>query len=289
MAWYNPWSGDRPDKSGQSSSSSAAAAGTSTATDVTNAAPISEPSSTSRLSSAVDRQRQSHPLLPHNAIESSPELFRHEPSSSTRDGALPTSLSATQFLSSLSPTIPLTAFGIGLVSGIFTTANQAGLVFLAENAHRKPTTMQGWYFYNKTKNYRVLWAATKGGLKGGIRLGLWSSLFTVIEGGSLYYRTSHNAQQSQSSIPSEYTAIKRLGHWTDGMLAGQGVGTAASIVYKTSPVRFFMLGSVAGTITGLLQDIRDELIWREQRQDHNPDQKNVQVRTEPIDKQKETK
>jgi len=42
--------------------------------------------------------------------------------------------------------------------------------FLAENAHRPPTTVQGWYFYNKTKNYRVLMAGLKEAGKDAARL-----------------------------------------------------------------------------------------------------------------------
>lgn len=36
-----------------------------------------------------------------------------------------------------------------------------------------------WYFYQKTKNYRVLFAALKGGIKTGGRLAAWTGLFVL--------------------------------------------------------------------------------------------------------------
>ena len=47
--------------------------------------------------------------------------------------------------------VPLAGFGLGFVSGLYHAANRSSLVFMAENAHRRPDTVQGWYFYNKTK------------------------------------------------------------------------------------------------------------------------------------------
>lgn len=58
--------------------------------------------------------------------------------------------------------VPGAAFIVGSAIGIMRGGRSASLRFLAENVHRPPTTVQGWYFYNKTKNYKVLF----GGLKG---------------------------------------------------------------------------------------------------------------------------
>lgn len=55
---------------------------------------------------------------------------------------------------------------------MFRGGRREGLRYLAENAHRAPTTLQGWYFYNKTKNYRVMLGALKGAGSDGMRLGL---------------------------------------------------------------------------------------------------------------------
>lgn len=45
---------------------------------------------------------------------------------------------------------------IGTAIGLVRGSRAAGLRFLAENAHRPPTTVQGWYFYKKTKNYKMM-------------------------------------------------------------------------------------------------------------------------------------
>jgi hypothetical protein len=45
---------------------------------------------------------------------------------------------------------------IGTAIGLVRGSRAAGLRFLAENAHRPPSTVQGWYFYNKTKNYKMM-------------------------------------------------------------------------------------------------------------------------------------
>lgn len=58
--------------------------------------------------------------------------------------------------------VPATAFVVGTAIGIMRGGRAASLRFLAENAHRPPTTVQGWYFYKKTKNYRVMLGALKG-------------------------------------------------------------------------------------------------------------------------------
>ena len=62
----------------------------------------------------------------------------------------------------------LTGLSIGLIRG----ARHASLQFLAENAHRPPTTVQGWYFYKKTKNYRMIWAGLKEGGGDAVRVGV---------------------------------------------------------------------------------------------------------------------
>ncbi len=63
----------------------------------------------------------------------------------------------------------------------------ASLRFLAENAHRPPTTLQGWYFYNKTKNYRVLLAGFKGAGRESLRLGSMGCAWVALaEGWQLF-------------------------------------------------------------------------------------------------------
>ena len=49
--------------------------------------------------------------------------------------------------------LPPAFFIVGSLLGFIRGTRSASLKFLAENAHRPPRTLQGWYFYNKTKNY----------------------------------------------------------------------------------------------------------------------------------------
>lgn len=79
--------------------------------------------------------------------------------------------------------LPGTALTVGIALGLTRASRQASLQFLAENAHHPPTTKQGWYFYNKTKNYKVLLAGLKGGAREGGRLGLTALGWVGIEEG----------------------------------------------------------------------------------------------------------
>lgn len=80
--------------------------------------------------------------------------------------------------------IPTCAATFGFVSGLLSGAKKSSLQFLAENAHRQPTTLQGWYFYNKTKNYRVALGGAKTGLLTAAKLGAWTSGFVALKEGA---------------------------------------------------------------------------------------------------------
>jgi len=74
-----------------------------------------------------------------------------------------------------------TAFVLGSAMGLVRGGREASMRFLAENAHRPPTTVQGWYFYKKTKNYRVLLGGLKGAGKESARLTALSLGFVGME------------------------------------------------------------------------------------------------------------
>ncbi|ORX45466.1 hypothetical protein DM01DRAFT_239652, partial [Hesseltinella vesiculosa] len=73
----------------------------------------------------------------------------------------------------------LWGFGIGAFLG----GRQSGLQYLAENAHRLPTTVQGWYFYHKTKNYRVMLGGIKRGARYAFKTGGLCLVYGAIEAG----------------------------------------------------------------------------------------------------------
>ncbi|KAF9008706.1 hypothetical protein BDQ17DRAFT_1274823, partial [Cyathus striatus] len=80
-------------------------------------------------------------------------------------------------------TVPLAGVIVGLAIGMTRGGRGAGLRFLAENVHRPPQTVQGWYFYNKTKNYKVILGALKGGGWEAAKLGTVAAGWVGIEEG----------------------------------------------------------------------------------------------------------
>ena len=71
----------------------------------------------------------------------------------------------------------------GACLGMMRGARKASLQFLAENAHRPPRTVRGWYLYNKTKNYRVMLGAIRTGAWQASRLGAVMLGWVAIEEG----------------------------------------------------------------------------------------------------------
>lgn len=79
--------------------------------------------------------------------------------------------------------LPGAAIIVGTTIGLFRGSRTASLRFLAENAHRPPTTVQGWYFYNKTKNYRVILGGLRGAGADALKLGTTAGGWVAIEEG----------------------------------------------------------------------------------------------------------
>ncbi|KAI9617316.1 hypothetical protein H4Q26_013186 [Puccinia striiformis f. sp. tritici PST-130] len=48
------------------------------------------------------------------------------------------------------------AMMIGFASGATTSGKLAGYQFMVENLHRLPRTRANWFFFQKTKNYKVI-------------------------------------------------------------------------------------------------------------------------------------
>ena len=91
---------------------------------------------------------------------------------------------------------------VGAVVGVVRGGRAASLRFLAENAHRPPRTVRGWYLYNKTKNYRVMLGGLRRGGWEALRLGGLMGVWAGLEAG-----------------------IERVG-WGDVKEVGAGLGTA---------------------------------------------------------------
>ncbi|SGZ30699.1 BQ5605_C049g12435 [Microbotryum silenes-dioicae] len=163
--------------------------------------------------------------------------------------------------------IPLAGSTFGFVSGVLTSSQLASKQFLAENAHRLPTTVQGWYFYQKTKNYRVLYSGVIGGLRTGARLGLWTASFVgfeyLIQTRLLQPVLSSPNLIASESIREQARAIKT--RWLSATIAGVSIAWVAGRIYRLSRYaapRRFLLGASLGLVSGATYDLRDWLKTR---------------------------
>jgi hypothetical protein len=71
----------------------------------------------------------------------------------------------------------------GFAIGSYLGGKQTAFQYLAENAHKLPTTVQGWYFYHKTKNYKVILGGIKRGARMAIPTGAICLAYGAIEAG----------------------------------------------------------------------------------------------------------
>jgi len=136
--------------------------------------------------------------------------------------------------------LPGAAILAGTVIGLVRGSRRVSLQFLAENAHRPPRTVQGWYFYNKTKNYKVM----LGGLQ---QAGVDASKLCVTALGWVAIEESLERVQ--------------LGEFKE-VCAGAGTAGLFSAIYRLSlrtTGRTVLLGTVVGCGMRLLRMGRDGL------------------------------
>ncbi|GAA5872611.1 hypothetical protein JCM16303_004582 [Sporobolomyces ruberrimus] len=162
--------------------------------------------------------------------------------------------------------IPSAAFAFGFTSGMVSSSKLSAKQFLAENAHRLPTTVQGWYFYQKTKNYRVLFSALKGGLVTGTRLASWTGLFVLSqEAVERFVRTGlmHSGKGDETT-----RGVKAFA----GATAGVGLAAVAGSFYRLSKYtsgRRLMLGLGMGLLAGGTVDLRDWMRDKLEQEEEN--------------------
>ncbi|KAJ7638600.1 hypothetical protein FB45DRAFT_740467 [Roridomyces roridus] len=137
-------------------------------------------------------------------------------------------------------TVPLGAVLLGAVIGVNRGARLASLRFLAENAHRTPHTQKGWYYYHKTKNYRVILGALRGATRDGLYLGTVTAGWVGLEEG-----------------------LRAVG-WGPVAMSGAGLGTAGIFcaLYRLGWARgrqIMLLGLVGGGSGDLVKN------WIEKR------------------------
>ncbi|PVG03454.1 hypothetical protein CPB86DRAFT_694841 [Serendipita vermifera] len=110
--------------------------------------------------------------------------------------------------------LPAIGATTGLALGLFRGAGNAKLRYIAENAHKRPTTVRGWYFYNKTKNYQMMWAGLKEGSKEAVKLASMGLLWAGIEEVVKQYAPSLEPEKefvAGLGTAATFSAITRLG------------------------------------------------------------------------------
>ncbi|KAJ6629222.1 hypothetical protein B0H10DRAFT_1776877 [Mycena sp. CBHHK59/15] len=138
-------------------------------------------------------------------------------------------------------TVPFGAALLGGVIGVNRGARLASLRFLAENAHRPPTTQRGWYYYHKTKNYRVILGGLRGAARDGAFLGGVTLGWVTLEEGL------------------------RWAGWGPVAMGGAGVGTAGlfCVLYRLSwkaSRQTVLLGLVGGGSMDVVRWVVDKKV-----------------------------
>ncbi|KAJ2658956.1 hypothetical protein IWW48_003754 [Coemansia sp. RSA 1200] len=134
-------------------------------------------------------------------------------------------------------TMAVVSFGAGALCGGYVGGKHSSRQYLAERAHRLPTTAEGWYFYQKWKNYRTTLGAIKGAARYGAKISACVMAFSAIE--AMADRVVGEAQMASSAIAGLSTAI--------------GVSLVARLP-RSSARRARAAGLCVGLLTGCLQD-----------------------------------
>ncbi|KAG0262685.1 hypothetical protein DFQ27_002203 [Actinomortierella ambigua] len=133
--------------------------------------------------------------------------------------------------------ITLSASFWGLVMGAAIGSRQSGMQYLAENAHRLPKNMEGWYFYHRRKNYRMMLGGLKRGTHYAFKTGGLVALYEILEASADFYRGGADVFNS--------------------VAAGVASGSIFSLINKLprqSTKHTLILGAGFGLVSGGLQD-----------------------------------
>ncbi|KAG0254930.1 hypothetical protein BG011_005419 [Mortierella polycephala] len=126
----------------------------------------------------------------------------------------------------------------GFILGGAIGSRQSSMQYLAENAHRLPKNMEGWYFYHKRKNYRMIWGAVQKGAVYSAKTGALVGLFEVLEASADFYRGGADLFNSMMA----------------GIASG-GIFAVANKLPRQSTKHTLMLGAGYGLVSGGLQDL----------------------------------
>ncbi|KAF7789379.1 hypothetical protein EIP86_000323 [Pleurotus ostreatoroseus] len=137
--------------------------------------------------------------------------------------------------------LPGAAVILGTTLGLLRGSRRESLRFLAENVHRPPTTVRGWYLYNKTKNYRVMMGGLRqAGMDAG-RLAAAAAVFVGVE----------EVAERMGGIVGEVGDV----------LAGIGTGAVFSMLYRLPRRQAGRMVAAGMMIGGLVSGLRWSKAW----------------------------
>ncbi|KAJ3396325.1 hypothetical protein HDU92_003384 [Lobulomyces angularis] len=142
--------------------------------------------------------------------------------------------------------ITLATASFGFASGVYVGGSQRATQFLAENAHRLPKLQAGWYFYHKHKQFEVIHAGMKGGMKYALKFGSIGLGFSLAE--TFCQKFLFKSFEKENSNLA----------WLNGLGGGVLAAFGFSLTNRLSPsyAKYAILYAAAGGLAiGGLQDI----------------------------------
>ncbi|KAH6577256.1 hypothetical protein BASA50_000945 [Batrachochytrium salamandrivorans] len=137
-------------------------------------------------------------------------------------------------------TVKLTLGGAsaGFVSGAGLRAHTCSLQFLAENSHRLPHTVGGWFFYHRYKQLAMIKAGGIGGVRYAGRFAFLSAVFGTAE------------HMISKWVTETEIFVNALGA---GLITA-AIFTQMSGLSRQASRRGYIYGGVCGAAIGLLED-----------------------------------
>lgn len=145
----------------------------------------------------------------------------------------------------------------GGILGLIHGANETGLRFRAENAHRLPVTQTGWYLYHKSKNYNAMLGGIKEGVRMTGRQAFWVGVFVSSEEGVDRARGAVSRIWSGMKENEDGEVEGTSKDFVSTVFAGLGTAGIFSAVNRfpiPTAARLAKMGAKAGLAFGLLQD-----------------------------------
>ncbi|RKP37373.1 hypothetical protein BJ085DRAFT_5518, partial [Dimargaris cristalligena] len=126
----------------------------------------------------------------------------------------------------------------GFILGSYVGGQKAGLQYRAEHMHKLPRSHQGWYFYHKHKNYRMM-------LQGIYRGTAYATKFMAICGAFTVSETALDVWKGDTDFTSTLTAA----------FATALAFCVINKLPKQSSRYAMRIGTISGLTIGLTQDL----------------------------------